>query len=236
MNTEIIPAIMPESYNDLVQKAGKIAGIVPWAQIDVMDGEFTASRNWPYGKENQATFQKLLKEKKELPFWDELAYEVDLMVAHPEKVVRDWVALGARRIIVHIESVKALRPLIASVQAENATEEDCTLEAPVEFGLAFNIDTPFDRLQGYMYEVDVVQLMGIAKIGFQGEPFDERVLARIRDLRAQYPHLIISIDGGVNRESAPRLIEAGADRLVSGSAVFGSSNVEEAIASLAQQR
>ena len=227
---------MPESYDDLVQKAGRVAGIVPWAQIDIMDGEFTPSSSWPYGKKNQETFAQLLKSKKELPFWEEISYEIDLMVTHPEKVVRDFVLLGARRIIVHIESVKALRPLIASVQKGSFEEGECAIDEPVEFGLAFSIDTPFDRLREYMYEVDVVQLMGIEKIGFQGEPFSERVISRIRDLRAEYPHLIISVDGGVNRASAPRLIEAGADRLVSGSAVFSSSNVEEAIASLAQQR
>ena len=71
--------------------------------------------------------------------------------------------------------------------------------------------------------------MGIAKIGYQGQPFDSRVVAKIEDLRERYPDVTISVDGGVNFESAPKLIAAGVTRLVSGSTILNSKNIEETI-------
>ena len=70
--------------------------------------------------------------------------------------------------------------------------------------------------------------MGIAKIGSQGQPFDERVLERVRVLRAEYPELTISIDGSVNVETVVLLSQAGADRFVSGSAILKAKNPAEA--------
>ena len=71
--------------------------------------------------------------------------------------------------------------------------------------------------------------MGIAKIGFQGEPFDERVLEKIKDFRDEYVDVTISVDGGVSLESAPRLVEAGVNRFVVGSALWQSNDFEEKI-------
>jgi ribulose-phosphate 3-epimerase len=96
-----------------------------------------------------------------------------------------------------------------------------------EVGVALNIDTPNEQIYPLIPVVDFVQFMGIAKIGFQGEPFDERVLAKIADLRGKYPNATISIDGGVNKENAVALVKAGVNRLVVGSALFGSENISE---------
>ena len=71
--------------------------------------------------------------------------------------------------------------------------------------------------------------MGIEKIGFQGQSFDERVLHKVNDLRERFPELIISIDGGVSLETAPLLIKAGANRLVAGSAILKSEDIEKTI-------
>ena len=76
--------------------------------------------------------------------------------------------------------------------------------------------------------------MGIAKIGYQGQPFDGQVIQKIQDLRKQYPEVTISVDGGVNFETAPKLIEAGATRLVSGSTILQSNNPEKTIEQLKQ--
>ena len=71
--------------------------------------------------------------------------------------------------------------------------------------------------------------MGIEKIGFQGEPFDERVLDQIKALRKQFPEVTISVDGAVDFDTAPELIEAGANRLVAGSAIFNGPDISGAI-------
>ena len=71
--------------------------------------------------------------------------------------------------------------------------------------------------------------MGIDHIGFQHQAFDEKVLSKIKEVKVKYPDLAISIDGGVSLKTAPKLIEAGADRLVIGSAIFNSDNPIDAI-------
>jgi ribulose-phosphate 3-epimerase len=107
----------------------------------------------------------------------------------------------------------------------------------IELGLAINIDTPNTDIYPYLSRVDdeglmpvdFVQFMGIRKIGYQGEPFAEEVYGKIRELRAHNPDIIISVDGGVNLENAPILLEAGANRLIAGSAVFDSDDIKSVI-------
>lgn len=71
--------------------------------------------------------------------------------------------------------------------------------------------------------------MGIEKIGFQAQPFDVRVLENVKKIKEIYPSILISIDGGVNLQSAPMLVEAGADRLVVGSALFNSNSISDTL-------
>ena len=104
---------------------------------------------------------------------------------------------------------------------------------PVELGVAINIETPEKNIAPFIKNIDVIQCMGIAKIGYQGNPFDDRVLAKIKDLQGKYPRTAISVDGGVNLDTAPKLISAGATRLVAGSAIFKSKNIEKTIEGLA---
>jgi len=77
-----------------------------------------------------------------------------------------------------------------------------------------------------------VQCMGIKKIGFQGQSFDESVIERVRLLRASFPQLMISVDGGVNESNIVALAEAGADHLVVGSAIWSSETPTDALARL----
>ncbi len=89
-------------------------------------------------------------------------------------------------------------------------------------GGAVSLPDNLDELRDLLDEgvVDFVQCMGIAHIGFQGEPFDEQVLETIQELRQSYPEMDISIDGGVSVENLVDLQEAGANRFVSGSGIF----------------
>ena len=70
--------------------------------------------------------------------------------------------------------------------------------------------------------------MGIKKIGYQGQPFDEEVLKKIKDLRKKYPDITISVDGGVSFDNYKDLAKAGANKLISGSALYESENIKEA--------
>lgn len=225
---------MPDSQEDLIEKATRVRGYVPLAQIDIMDGVFVKSKSWPYstgGVKRDEYFLALTNQDEGLPFWDDLDYEIDLMINEPEKHIDEWLPLGASRLIFHIESIKDHEAFWAhDIWKEGA--RDIGGQKVVEIGLAINPDTSLDTIIPYIPLVDFVQCMGITKIGYQGQEFDERVLEQINQLRVKFPNLPISVDGGVSTETTPLLRSAGANRLVSGSGVFGSNDVKAAIKSL----
>ena len=220
---EIIPAVMPTSTTDLQSKLAQVAGHMSVAQIDVMDGKFVRDVSWPY-TEDEEYFQGILHEDEGLPYWDQFDFEVDLMIVRPEEVINDWITAGVRRIVVHQESTDNLEKILIEFRERFPKSEkpdvfDC------EIGIAQNIDTPVESLFPYLDRIDFVQFMGIDTIGEQGNPFDEKVLDKIRALRAHAPGTIISVDGGVSLDTAPELIAAGANRLVVGSAIFKSEDI-----------
>jgi len=214
---KVIPAIMPRSRSELEMYAGRFVGLAPVVQIDVMDGIFVPEKTWPY----KNGFDKSLIGT--LPHTDKIMYEIDLMVDDPEDTFESWIRAGAKRAIVHIESIKSISDI--------ATRFDDT----IELGVAVNIETPLEVLFACLEDescasrISVVQCMGIARIGFQGQPFDAHVINMIRTLRERFPKLIISIDGGINFTTAQQVADAGADRIVSGSTILKSANYAEAI-------
>lgn len=222
---QIIPAIMPRKYEDLVARINEVTGLTNIIQIDVMDGKFVTGLTWPYVDPEQH-FEHILEQAEGLPGWQDLDFEVDLMVAEPEKVWHKWVSAGARRIIIHQESTTDIAALIADFRSEFPKQDEIgTFD--VELGIAQSIATPLADLEPYLDDVDFVQLMGIANIGKQGQPFDIRVISKIEQLRQIAPRTIISVDGGVSLETATALLDAGVDRLVVGSALFKTDDVAE---------
>lgn len=221
---EIIPAIIPKNINDLKEKLERVRRIARFIQIDVIDGKFAPRPSWPYGEGNEKSFQEIVSEEKGLPFWEDFDFEADLMVEKPEDAIPNFIKAGFTRLIVHIESTNNLEKIISSAK-----------ESGTSICIAENIQTPIEELEKWIDKIDGVQLMGISRIGFQGEPFDENVIPKIKYLRERYPDLIISVDGGVSLESAPQLISAGANRLVAGSAIFESEDIKGTIKKLQNQ-
>lgn len=217
---EIIPALMVRDYRDLEEKVETFVGLVRYVQLDIMDGKFVPNRSWPHTP-GDVHFKKIENEEEGLPSWNAIDFEVDLMVANPEQWVPRWVVAGARRIIVHVESMKDFEAIRDAVPLD-----------VVELGLALNTTTPLSALEPYLNRIEFIQCMGIEKIGFQGQPFDERVLDHVRKIRARLPHMPISVDGAVNFDTAQSLVEAGATRLVSGSAILESEDIVCAIRNL----
>ncbi len=223
--TEIIPAIMPKDLSDLESTVARVRGAAKWVQIDVMDGKFVPPVDWPFPDIHRVA-ASVFSEEEGLPYWDDINYEFDLMIKNPEKYAEDFVRLGGGRIIFHYESAEKdkIWEAVRKVQDMNT-----------EVAIAIDTAMPNEVLDEFITDerpIDFVQLMGIAQIGYQGQPFDERVIPKIKALRAKYPDIIISIDGGVNFDSAPLLLDAGADRLVAGSVILKSENPREAISKL----
>ena len=220
MSDKIIPAILPGSLEELRAKLMRVRGAARTIQIDVCDGFFVTARTWPFHRGEREGFDRMVKGDEGLPFWEDFNFEADLMVQEPEKMLPEWIAAGISRAVIHIESKHDM-----ATCRRNAGDL-------MELGIALNIETPLARVAEYIPGIDYVQLMGIATIGRQGEPFDERVLARIAELKSLYPGVTIQIDGGVNRMSAPRVAKAGADRLIAGSAILRNEDPKEAVKEL----
>ena len=223
---EIIPAVMPKNYEDLKNKVALVRGVVPAVQIDLMDGKFVRNISWPFDDmENpQSKYQKIMREEEGLPFWEDVDYELDLMVLDAVQNFDLYLKLGAKRLIFHIEAVEDETEFKEFIEGIDLYIRDNT-----QIGVAINTITPVEKIFPLVPHIDFVQCMGIETIGRQGEPFDNRVLDHIKALRKEFPELIISVDGGVNLDSASLLKDAGANRLIVGSAIFQSFDIREAI-------
>jgi len=207
----IIPAIIAKDFEELQSKLAKIDGLVSWAQIDVMDGVFVPPKTWdnPADLENISTAINL---------------EAHLMIANPENIIDKWINSPVKRILLHHESTThaQIEKLIEKIQKSGK-----------EAGVALKLQTPLfvldSLIQDSRFKIRAVQLMSISEIGYHGHPFEEKVLERIKTLREKYPDVTISVDGGVSLDNAPKILSAGADNLLVGSAIFKSDDIKKTL-------
>lgn len=204
---EIIPAILSKSFSEIKYKVGLVADHVDTVQVDLCEGKFADNKTWPFTGDN-GEFAHLAAEQEGLPFWEQVNYEFDVMVKEPEGMIGDLVRAGASRILVHLESTEKMEDILR--EWGNA----------VEIGIALKPKTPLAELDSFMHEVTVVQFMGSDFIAHAGISLDPSIFERIRTFKKKYPEHAVSIDIGVNFETAPELLAAGADHLVAGSAIF----------------
>ncbi|MDO8482606.1 MAG: hypothetical protein Q7S86_02195 [bacterium] len=219
---EIIPAIALKNYEDLEDKLSQVAKLVPLVQIDVNDGSLTQIHSWPYqsSTKHDAFFDAIIREEQGFPFWEELEFEAHFMVRQPERIISDWIAAGASRVIVQVEGTEHFEKSIEAVASR------------VPLGAALALDTPNEVLEPIAKDISVIQCMGweLSHLGRQGVPLDEGVFDKIKALRQKYPEHIIEVDGGVTLENAPRLLEAGASRLAVTSALWRDGALRENLA------
>jgi ribulose-phosphate 3-epimerase len=222
---EIIPAVLPKSWDDLKNHLELVRGVTRHVQIDIVDGHFAHGKTWPY--KDGDMFAKIVEQEHGLPFWEELDFEFDLMVQDPAEVVLNYVHAGASRIVVHAASKTAVH----AVQQLIDLNED-TGAFSVQVGVAIGALENPDLLEQFEEQYDFVQVMGIERIGRQGEEFSQKALFLLERLRRRYPHLPLQVDGGLRLENATALVAAGATRLVAGSAIFGTDDVPAAYKAL----
>jgi ribulose-phosphate 3-epimerase len=217
---ELIPACMPKDFGEIRETTSLVLGGVKTIQLDLMDGKYVPEKTWPFFHKKDYILEDMKKEGEGFPFWDKINYELDLMVERPELDIDTWLSLGASRVIFHYASVHDW-DVIKNI--------DSVVRNFTEIGLAITIHDNLEEIFPLIEKkvIDFVQVMGIARIGFQGEHFDERSLDIIRILKEKYPDMIISIDGGVSENTIPLLRDADVDRFVSGSSVFGYGIAEE---------
>ncbi len=175
-----------------------------WFHIDVMDGVFVP--NISFGFPVIKSIQKLAKKP----------LDVHLMIVQPERYIKDFKAVGADYLSVHYEACTHLHRTIFAIKEEG-----------MKAGIAINPHTPISLLKDVIKDTDLVCMMSVNP-GFGGQKFIEQTYEKCRELRNLIENsgskCLIEIDGGVNQNTAPLLLEAGADVLVAGNYVFGSEN------------
>jgi ribulose-phosphate 3-epimerase len=212
---QIIPAIIAKDFQELQEKIKKVEPYVDWVQLDIMDGQFVDNITW-----NNPADLKNLETKINL--------EAHLMIQNPEMVIDNWIESGVRRIIFHYESTEYHQEIIKKIQ-----------EAGLEVGLAINPETPIEVLDPFSQILNsrfqILILVMTVQPGRGGQQFLEETLDKIRNLREKYKSVNIEVDGGINPETAPKVIQAGANLLASGSAIFKNDNIEKNIQLLEQR-
>lgn len=231
--SKIIPAILPKSFDELSQKLSLVAPYAKSIQIDVVDGIFAPNKTWPYADgeidNNSGHFVHILRQEEDFPYIDEVSFEFDLMISDPASEVDKWIALGASNLIIHIETLSLDR--FKNIHA-NASEKG------VKVSIGISTGTSIETLEKYVNEVGgidyiySIQCMSIQRIGFQGEKFDDSVVEKVRLIREKYTQVDIMVDGAVGMEDAKVLKDAGATRLVVGSAILKSENPAQTIEDL----
>jgi ribulose-phosphate 3-epimerase len=206
MKIQIAPSILSADFGRLNEEIRSIEKNADLIHVDIMDGHFVP--NLTIGPPVVA----YMKTKKPI--------ECHLMIEKPERYVEDFVKAGANIILIHQETCPHLHRSIQQIKHLGALA-----------GVALNPATSLMTIEDILDDVDKVLLMTVNP-GFGGQKFIESVLSKIMELRAIMPRLDIEVDGGVTNETAPRIIEAGANVLVSGTYIFGAKDRSKAIASL----
>ena len=223
----VTPAILPKSFSELHEKVNSVKTFAEKVQVDICDGNYVDAKTWPYTNAGPS-IEEMLRRGETLPDAGVLHYSMDLMVSNPDEVVGDFIGLGATEIIIHFKSTKDFKKTIKLITEKYGYDKEFAPDL-LSVGMAVPIDLPLTEFAPYVQYVDFIQFMGIVNIGKQGQVFDSRVIAKVRDFHKRYPDTTIQIDGGVSLSTAPGLLDAGADRLVVGSALFNTPNVSNTI-------
>ena len=176
--------------------------------IDIMDGNFVP--NLSMGPQ----IVKALRDKTDQVF------DVHLMLLHPLAYVPVFREAGADWLTFHIECEDDTGEVLKSIA-----------ESGAKAGLAIKPDTAVEELYPYGSLLHSVTVMTVEP-GFGGQTLKEAPLAKIRQLKQRFPHILVEVDGGVNYETASMCRDAGADVLIAGTAVFGAKNPSEAMVML----
>jgi len=210
VSVQIAPSILSADFAALGDAIASVErGGADLIHVDVMDGHFVP--NITIGP----PVVKSLKRIAERPL------DVHLMISDPDRYIDAFAAAGASMMSVHVEVLPHLHRTVHAIKALG-----------VKAGVVLNPSTPVGALEEIAGDVDFVLVMSVNP-GFGGQSFIPRSEAKVSAVRALLDRTgntaaLIEIDGGIDAETAPRVVAAGARILVAGNAIFGTANPEQA--------
>lgn len=205
MSTIISPSLLAADFSDLKRELEMLNdSSADWVHLDIMDGVFVP--NISFGFPVLEAVRKYCRKPM----------DVHLMIMQPEKFMEQYQKLGITYLTVHYETCPHLHRVIGQIK-----------EAGMKAAVALNPATPVALLADVLEDLDMVLIMSVNP-GFGGQkfiPHSIRKVAELDRMRGESgAHFLIEVDGGVNAETGKLLIDAGADALVAGSAVFKATN------------
>lgn len=205
---KLAPSILSADFSRLGDQAETVSAAgADYLHIDVMDGHFVPNISFGAGV------------MKSLDNRDCAPYDVHLMIEDPDKYIKDFVTEKTEFITVHQEACVHLNRTIDHIRSYG-----------VGAGVSINPATPVSTLENILEYVDMVLVMSVNP-GFGGQSFIESSLLKVTklvEIREKMGYnWSIELDGGVNRDNISRIVEAGVDIVVAGSAVFGADDISE---------
>jgi len=198
---KLAPSILSADFARLGEQIAEVARAgADYIHVDVMDGHFVP--NITIGAPVVASIRPVTS----------LPLDVHLMIEHPERYISEFINAGADIITVHVEASPHIHSTIRLIK-----------EQGVKAGVSLNPPTPLSAVDEFIHHVDLILIMSVNP-GFGGQSFIPETLPRIANMRKildnRKPGVELEVDGGINADNAPDIVEAGATVLVAGNSVF----------------
>lgn len=207
---KLAPSILSADFARLLEDVKKVeeAGC-EYLHIDVMDGHFVP--NITLGPSLVKSLRKDVN----------MVFDAHLMIENPDQYIKDFVDAGCDLIVVHQEACIHLHRTIQNIKSHG-----------IKAGVALNPATPIETIKHVLSDVDMVLIMTVNP-GFGGQSFIEGMIPKIKELKGiiddQNLNVDIQVDGGIKPENVNKVVEAGANVIVAGSAIFNSNNISETV-------